>query len=289
MSFLSDIFNPTLLIFLGITLLIIALLIVYFEGKMREQNHKISSMLSLVSSLAEETNMIKFHLNHANMNVYQAQNNSQSNNIPFTQGINLEEKLIPVSDDEDDHDEDHDYDEDDEDDDEDDDDDDEDDDEDDDKDEDDDQHEDEDEDDDIGKNITINELLNENDIKVLNLDNLNNSINEKYGNDEEDDEQDYDDEDNNDLEDIDFNKLSDNEDEDENENIETIEEVTDNLKSINISNLEEQYDTKNKNVEVIDYKKLSMSKLKSIVLDKGLVSDPSKLKKQELLKLLNAE
>ena len=101
MSFLSDIFNPTLLIFLGITLLIIALLIVYFEGKMREQNHKISSMLSLVSSLAEETNMIKFHLNHANMNVYQAQNNSL-NSIPFTQGINLEEKLIHVSDDEDD-------------------------------------------------------------------------------------------------------------------------------------------------------------------------------------------
>ena len=90
MSFLSDIFNPTLLIFLGITLLIIALLIVYFESKMREQNHKISSMLSLVSSLAEETNMIKFHLNRTNMNVYQAQNNSQSNNIPFTQGINLE-------------------------------------------------------------------------------------------------------------------------------------------------------------------------------------------------------
>jgi hypothetical protein len=283
MSFLSDIFNPTLLIFLGITLLIIALLIVYFEGKMREQNHKISSMLSLVSSLAEETNMIKFHLNHANMNVYQAQNNSQSNNIPFTQGINLEEKLIPVSDDEgddeDDCDEDENENEDDgEDDEEDEDDDDDDDDE--------DEDEDEDEDDDIGKNITINELLNENDIKVLNLDNLNNTINEKYGNDEEDDE---DDEDNNDLEDIDFNKLSDDEDEDENENIETIEEVTDNLKSINISNLEEHHDTKNKNVEVIDYKKLSMNKLKSIVLEKGLVSDSSKLKKQDLLKLLNVE
>ena len=51
-------------------------------------------------------------------------------------------------------------------------------------------------------------------------------------------------------------------------------------------NLEEE---KNKNVEVIDYKKLALTKLKAIVLEKGLVADSSKLKKPELLKLLNAE
>jgi hypothetical protein len=39
-------------------------------------------------------------------------------------------------------------------------------------------------------------------------------------------------------------------------------------------------------MEAMDYKKLSLNKLKSIVLEKGLVSDPSKLKKNELLKLL---
>jgi len=49
------------------------------------------------------------------------------------------------------------------------------------------------------------------------------------------------------------------------------------------------YYIKNKNIEVIDYKKLSLNKLKSVVLEKGLTSDPSKLKKQDLLKLLNAE
>ena len=103
MSFLSDILNPTLLIFLGITLLIIALLIVYFESKMREQNHKIASMLSLVSSLAEETNGIKFHLNHMNMTGIQSQNIPLNNNLPFHLQENkyLEETLIPVSDDED--------------------------------------------------------------------------------------------------------------------------------------------------------------------------------------------
>jgi hypothetical protein len=277
MSFLSDIFNPTLLIFLGITLLIIALLIVYFEGKMREQNHKISSMLSLVSSLAEETNMIKFHLNHANMNVYQAQNNSLNNSIPFTQGINLEEKLIHVSDDEDDEDdEDDDEEDDDEEDDEDNDEDDEDDEEDDEDDEEDDDDDDDDDDEVISKNFTLNEL-NENDIKVLNLENLNNNF------DDIDDVADTDDdEDNNDLEDIDFNQLSDNENDDE----KMQDNIRNDLKSINISNLEEQVEKKNKNIEVIDYKKLSLNKLKSIVLEKGLVTDSSKLKKHELLKLL---
>jgi hypothetical protein len=38
-----------------------------------------------------------------------------------------------------------------------------------------------------------------------------------------------------------------------------------------------------------DYKKLSLNKLKSIVVERGLVQDSSKLKKHELLKLLNVE
>lgn len=48
------------LIFLGIVLLGIALAVVYFERKVREQNHKIASMFSLVSSLAEELNAMKY-------------------------------------------------------------------------------------------------------------------------------------------------------------------------------------------------------------------------------------
>jgi hypothetical protein len=69
-----------------------------------------------------------------------------------------------------------------------------------------------------------------------------------------------------------------------------LDNVNNNLKSINISSLEEEKPVeKNKNIEVIDYKKLSLNKLKSVVLEKGLTSDPSKLKKQDLLKLLNAE
>jgi hypothetical protein len=48
------------LIILGIVLLGIALAVVYFERKLREQNHKIASMFSLVSSLAEELNAMKY-------------------------------------------------------------------------------------------------------------------------------------------------------------------------------------------------------------------------------------
>ena len=36
------------------------------------------------------------------------------------------------------------------------------------------------------------------------------------------------------------------------------------------------------------YRKMTLSALKSIVIEKGLISDPSKLKKQELLKLLES-
>jgi hypothetical protein len=54
------------------------------------------------------------------------------------------------------------------------------------------------------------------------------------------------------------------------------------LKTINI-NLDEIH------TDSIDYKKLPLPKLRSIVTDKGLVDDASKLKKQELLKLLEDE
>ena len=67
MASLTDLFNPTFLMFLGILVLVVALLVVYFESKFREQNHKISSMLSLVSSLAEELNGTKMVIQHLSM------------------------------------------------------------------------------------------------------------------------------------------------------------------------------------------------------------------------------
>jgi len=53
-------------------------------------------------------------------------------------------------------------------------------------------------------------------------------------------------------------------------------------KTINISTLEEDTNT-------IDYKKMNITKLKGIVQEKGLINDSSKLKKIDLLKLLNTQ
>ena len=56
------------------------------------------------------------------------------------------------------------------------------------------------------------------------------------------------------------------------------------LKSINVSDLEES-----KSIAVIDYKKLSITKLRTIVTEKGIVNNASKLKKEDILKLLESE
>jgi hypothetical protein len=53
---MSDFFNYTFFIYLGILLLIGAVLVVYYESKQREQNHRMQTMFSLVSTLAQELN-----------------------------------------------------------------------------------------------------------------------------------------------------------------------------------------------------------------------------------------
>ena len=60
-----------------------------------------------------------------------------------------------------------------------------------------------------------------------------------------------------------------------------LNEINAELKTVNI-NLEE-------NIENHDYKKFSINKLRNIVVEKGLSTDASKLKKNEILKLLGAE
>jgi hypothetical protein len=65
-------------------------------------------------------------------------------------------------------------------------------------------------------------------------------------------------------------------------NVKKIDNFMD-LKSINIT-LEET-----KTDQSVDYKKMALPKLRSVVSEKGLSSDSSKLKKNELLKLLGVE
>uniref|UniRef100_A0A6C0IEL8 Rho termination factor N-terminal domain-containing protein n=1 Tax=viral metagenome TaxID=1070528 RepID=A0A6C0IEL8_9ZZZZ len=287
MSSFADLLNPTFLIFLGIILLVTAILFLYFENKLREQNHKIASMLSLVSSLAEELNGVKLGLNNLlsiTMNGAGHDNHfsNQSNFQPFNHleenlnTLNEENNLIVVSDDEDsDNEEENDFDE---------------------EEETDNEDETNDSESETSNSNELNEIedLNDeeenicmsasNDIKILKL-NLNLDSNIYKDETHETEEIEELNEDDNDVDnDVEFVTLNNYENNDNNE--EQQYDISLELKTINV-NLEER-----KNIELIenvDYKKLPLNKLRSVVAEKGLIVDASKLKKTEMLKLLGAE
>ena len=258
---LTDLFNPTFFMFLGILLLVVALLVVYFENKMRDQNHKIASMLSLVSTLAEDMNGVKFGLNHLARNTM---GGADPLNTAFISSD--ENKLITVSDDENDSDEEsvstfeiND------------------------------ESEGEDEEDNEDEESSDrDDLSSHNDVKVLKL-----NISK-----EADEDNDY--EENENLDDLE--ELDDQEDLDDNlserSNLETSElvddrsELLENLEDLNEGPISAS-DLKTININLeesqLDYKKLPLPKLRSIVAEKGLSRDASKLKKNELLKLLGSE
>jgi hypothetical protein len=258
MPSLTDLFNPTFLMFLGILVLVVALLVVYFESKMREQNHKITSMLSLVSSLAEELNGVKFGLNHLSMRG----GVMPSPFIPPNHlAQNPENKLINVSDDEDSDEEGFD-------------------------------EEDELED---NESVSLNEDSDESDDEsILDIDQSVDVKVLKLNIESNNDENENDNE--NILETEEFNDhFSDVESLSSKSSSVSLKQTSETIaleenkndlsatefKTINI-NLEEQLDS-------LDYKKLPLTKLRSIVTEKGLSIDSNKLKKNELLKLLGVE
>jgi hypothetical protein len=263
MPSLTDLFNPTFLMFLGILVLVVALLVVYFESKFREQNHKISSMLSLVSSLAEEVNGSKMIIHQLTMN-HQPQNQQffQQQQPNLEKRVFQNDNLILVSDDEEDSD-----------------------------DEEADESEADDSDSDTASEISIDENVddddsdnsvieigdsaNSNDVKVLKL-------NIKDDDSESGDEaslEEMDDLSAASLEDLDDSSTS---------SVSIKEEKNDNIKSMDFKSINITLE-ETKPEQPLDYRKMALPKLRSIVAEKGLSSDSSKLKKNELLKLLGAE
>jgi len=267
---ITDIFSTSLLISLAICLLLVGSVFMYFNQKISEQNHKITSMFDLVSTMAEEVNSVKYHVQMVASRVgipmgmqppqQQTQTQPSVMNGGVVNSFNTNSNLITISEDEEEDDDDE-EDEDDEDD-------------DDDEDDEDDDGDEDDEDDDGEDGEDGEENSEDRDIKINeedetldseNFDNLNfeavadSALNES---------------DMKNLKTININ-ISSNDNENEEEEIEIeSEDVSD----VNI-----------KNVEVLDYKKLSLNKLRSIVTEKGIVTDASKLKKHELLKLLEVE
>ena len=267
----NDIFTTSFFITLGITAILIAACIVYIEGKMREQNHKIASMLSLVSSVAEELNFAKMSINNLTLLVggkpskINEQNNeyNSTTQIPFVN--NDSGDLIYVSDGEPINEENDDDDDDEDDDDDDDDDDaessDDDDDDDDDaesSDDDDDEDGDDDDDDDDENEVDEKNLLDKT-ITILKINDETSKLDNTYL----------------DLNDIDIEPLSNIEDLE-------IENQSDNNESkiIQIS----ENDSHLEEVE-FDLKKLSITKLKQLASNKG-IKDFGKMKKPELIQLL---
>ena len=262
MASLTDLFNPTFLMFLGILVLVVALLVVYFETKFREQNHKISSMLSLVSSLAEEVNGSKMFIHQLTMN-HQQQNQQffqQQQPANLEKRVFQNDNLILVSDDEEDSEAD--------------------------------ASEASNSDSDAASEVSIDESVDDdsdnsviqlgehnNDVKVLKLNISANKDDSSASGDDlsVDDLDEMDDLEG--LEDLDDSSTSSvSIKEEKNDNIKSMD-----LKSINIT-LEET-----KPEQPLDYRKMALPKLRNIVAEKGLSSDSSKLKKNELLKLLVVE
>jgi len=240
--------------FLGLTLLIIIGITIFLIRRMNNQNQKFSSIVGVVTSLAEELNSIKMCISNSI--------NSISN--ISTKTINTD--LIHVSDDEDNSDEEEETDEEDIND-------DETDDEKTDNEETDDEETDNEDEDEV---VEVNEVnADEVDKLIINLEESDSKSNIKYIHLENNSK-----EESSKIEDI-ITTLS-----------EKIIITTENVSSEE-DNIQHPIDDINTDIVVIkketnDYKKMSITKLKAIVSEKGLSENISKLKKNELIQLLES-
>ena len=271
MSSLTPILSIPFLLSLGISLILIGFVGVFFYQKITEQNHKISSMVDLVSTMAEELNYIRSRLQSGG-----AVNTLPSGSQPPTQiplfNTQPVQDLINVSDDDASDSED--------------------------EEEDDDSDEESGDDEEESDDSDSDEEEEEN-VRVINIsESLLHSVDES-GEVEEIPSENNDDmndssEDDDDLDEDD--KSSVNSEEETKVEVVKLDEIMGEPQEFEPESLLDIDATLLKSIhmtfptsENIDYKKLSLNKLRQIVSDKNLSSDSSKLKKPELLKLLGVE
>ena len=264
---LSEILSTSFLFSIAIIIILVGGLFAYFNHRFCAQNHKISSMLALVSTMAEEMQYFRSKISNKSSEHCKMSDADIIHFAPQFLGGNIDSdiNLIEVSDGEDDIDseiEDDDDDSDSNDDsDSDDDDDDDNNSDDDDSDINDSDIDDDDDDDDKIKSISI-DLGKEIDLNIgdeIEHDNLDINHNTKTINLSED------------ISSFDITSKT-------LENIDNIDNIDDISIDLNVS-------MQNK----VDYKKVSLNKLRDIVTKKGLVVDASKLKKNDILKMLGDE
>ena len=243
---MADIFSTSFLLSVTVGVILIGGMFAYINFRVSEQDHKLNSMVSLVSALAQEVTY--------NKNVLSSFMSSNTNDT-LTKKIELDNTdvnnsdLIEVSDDEEENEEEDEDDEDGEE---------EEDEEEEDEEADEDEEDEEDEDEEEQKQVNIlgGDIDNTNEINIddffEDINNIDGSLSLQK--------------DTSDL-------VSSNDDINEYHNTNTTE-----IKQIQIT--PEDFGS------IIDYKKMSLNKLREIVVEKGLIQESFKLKKNELLKLL---
>jgi hypothetical protein len=219
---LSDFLSTPFLISLGITFLLVGILGVFLSQKIAEQNHKISSMLGLVTTMAEELNFLR---SRGQMSYnYAPVSNDVVKNVSLP-----EEPLIDVSEDDEDDDEEDDEDDDDE------------------------NESDEKNDDDL---ISIGEST----VKVIKMGETMNISEDLLEEIEEDQE------------------VDDSDDEEEEEDQEEEEEEEEDQ--------EEEEEKQEIKMTGADLKKMTIQSLREFAVQKGYSEDVSKVKKADLLKIV---
>ena len=253
---------------LGISVLLLALLAYYFTQKVSAQNHKINSMFELVNTMAQEISIMRGKVGGSAVNHVAGLSSvvqPVSSHMPFSRSVQMDDTLIVISEEDETDDGEDETDEEDEDD-----DDDEEDEETDDEETDDEETDDEEpfkhieeiDDEEPFKHIEEMESLVEEEkteIKTIHIgeENLEESI------------PCFD----LPLEDISSSSHTD---------------FIQDLKHIHMGEIDDELEDQ-KNIDILDYKKLSLTKLRSILVEKGIVTDASRMKKPDILKLLEVE
>jgi len=274
---ISDIFSTSFLFSIAIIIILISGIFAYVSYRISEQDHKLTSMIGLVSTMAEESQFFRSKLNMLQQK-FATQDLPMADKIQYASlmmGGN-KEALIAVSDDESDNDSDSD-------------------------------HSDSDSDDEDENNDDVDDNTddsddnndNDDDEEIIEMNRLNLSF---VNNNSPDDNLLQDDNLNSIIEDISTGNFE------TNPEIKTVhlvqpidleeaeislsdepkvmEDGMTFLKSVSINDLSDGPDV---NTLKSEYKKMSINKLREVVVSKSLISDASKLKKNEILKLLGDE
>jgi len=249
---LSDIFTPSVVISLAISLLLIGLLGLYVNNKMNEQNHKLNTMFDLVSTLANELQMVRSQVPLGMGSVSMGGGGGRVYEKPEVANTNHLVNMIDVSDDSE------------------------------------------------SSGDESDGETDEGDDSGSDDDDNNEGDGEEESDGEsdcngDDEESDGDSDGEHDVRSDKAIIVSESLDDSLFEELANLDEIV--LDEINVERVKTpEVTTANTNISnvknlnvVFDYKKASLSKLREIVEQKGLSSDTSKLKKQELLKMLEID